>query len=232
MEKYSKNLGYSYSYGAFSTIELIKNKPEYVREVHYSKNTNNELINKIKKICSKKNINLIQSDLDFVKITDKKNTFIIGVFDKYKSEISEGKHIVLVSPTDHGNFGTIIRTALGYDFKDIVVIKPQIEIFNPKVIRASMGSIFSINISIFDNLDSYLKEYGNRDIFTFYPHSETKLKEIKKPSETFSLVFSNEKSDLDPIYRKTTKPLSIKTNKVIESLDITITVSLALNHFK
>ncbi len=232
MKVYNKELNYSYSYGAFSTIELINNRTDHVKEVYYSKRANEGLVNRLHELCSEKHIKLIESDLDFFKITQKKNTFVIGVFYKYESKISNGKHIVLLHADDYGNLGTIIRTALGYGFNDIALISPQIDTFNPKVIRSSMGAIFSINTSVFDSLESYMNLYDDRDIFTFYNEAQSRLKDIKNTSKKFSLVFPNNKNDLDPIYKTRTKPLFIKTSKAVDSLDITITVSLALNHFK
>ena len=49
-------------------------------------------------------------------------------------------HIVLVNPSDMGNLGTIIRTAVGFGFTDIGIISPAVDAYNPKVIRGSMGS--------------------------------------------------------------------------------------------
>ena len=54
-----------------------------------------------------------------------------------------------------GNLGTILRSCLGFGMKDIAIIKPGVDIFDPKVVRASMGSIFSLNISYFNSFEDY-----------------------------------------------------------------------------
>ncbi|MGM9857752.1 MAG: TrmH family RNA methyltransferase [Bacilli bacterium] len=46
---------------------------------------------------------------------------------------------------DPGNLGTIIRTALAFSFKDIILSPHCCSIYNPKVIAASQGAIFFIN---------------------------------------------------------------------------------------
>ncbi len=44
---------------------------------------------------------------------------------------------------DPGNLGTILRTALSADVKQIILTKGTVDLYNPKVLRSSMGSIFS-----------------------------------------------------------------------------------------
>lgn len=52
----------------------------------------------------------------------KENTYVIGVFEKYVTDLSwEESHIVLVNPGDSGNLGTILRTGLGFGFRDYAI---------------------------------------------------------------------------------------------------------------
>ncbi len=47
---------------------------------------------------------------------------------------------------DPGNMGTIIRTADSAGVDAIIALKGCVDIYNPKVIRSTMGSIFDVNI--------------------------------------------------------------------------------------
>jgi TrmH family RNA methyltransferase len=51
--------------------------------------------------------------------------------------------LVLDGIQDPGNLGTILRTALAADVKQIILTKGTVDLFNPKVLRSSMGAIFS-----------------------------------------------------------------------------------------
>lgn len=51
--------------------------------------------------------------------------------------------LVLDDIQDPGNLGTIIRTALAADVRQIVLTKGTVDLFNPKVLRSTMGTIFS-----------------------------------------------------------------------------------------
>ncbi len=74
-------------------------------------------------------------------------------------------HIVLVNPSNSGNLGTIIRSMVGFGIYDLAIIKPAVDIFDLKTIRASMGAIFNIRFSYFDSFSDYSKEYKNN----YYP---------------------------------------------------------------
>ena len=60
-----------------------------------------------------------------------------------------------------GNMGTIIRTADWFGIRNIVCSDDCVEIWNPKVIQATMGSIFRMNI-IETDLEAYLNENKNQ----------------------------------------------------------------------
>ena len=58
-------------------------------------------------------------------------------------ELDDANHVVLVNPGDMGNMGTIIRTMLGFNYSNLAIIKPGVDVFDPRVIRASMGALFN-----------------------------------------------------------------------------------------
>lgn len=77
-----------------------------------------------------------------------KNVYVIGIFDKPDINVESGKsHVVLVNPSDSGNLGTILRTGLEFGFRDYVIIKPSVDIYDKKTIRSLMDT-FSCSINI------------------------------------------------------------------------------------
>lgn len=75
-----------------------------------------------------------------------------------------GFQIVLDDIRDPGNLGTIIRLADWYGISDIICSETTAEFYNPKVISASMGSIFRINLFRRD-LKEFLSENKQRKIY-------------------------------------------------------------------
>ena len=68
----------------------------------------------------------------------------------------EGMMLALDGIANPGNMGTIIRTAEWFGVKNIVCSEDCVEIWNPKVIQATMGSLFRMNV-VSTDLESYLR---------------------------------------------------------------------------
>ncbi len=108
---------------------------------------------------SLKNIKIIkENDLKFISSLKNPNQ-IIAVFEKkhmslnYK-ELTKNVHIFLENITNPGNLGSIIRTCDWFGIKNIICSNDSVDIYNPKVIQSSMGSLSRVTVS-----------YVNKDVF-------------------------------------------------------------------
>ncbi|MDE7028909.1 MAG: RNA methyltransferase [Lachnospiraceae bacterium] len=71
--------------------------------------------------------------------------------------------VLLEDLQDPGNLGTILRAGEGAGVDGIIMTRQTVDLFNPKVIRATMGSIYRMPFFVVDNLGTaiaYLKEKG------------------------------------------------------------------------
>jgi TrmH family RNA methyltransferase len=131
-----------------------------------------------------------------------------------------------------GNMGTIIRTLTGFGLNDLAVISPGVDIFDPKVIRASMGSIFKINFKYYDNFEIYRQESRERKIYTFMLDGAKSLKKIEHDKkDVFSLVFGNEATGLDKSFAQLGTSVLIQHTNRIDSLNLPIAASIAMYEF-
>ena len=227
--KYKKAFDYSYSLGAFPTIELLRNKNEYVEKVLiHSTFTSEEVLNEINSLVSKDKI--LISDKLINKLSDKENIFVIGVFRKYEKELDNDNHLVLDRPSNMGNLGTIIRSSLGFNIHNIAIIRPGVDMFDPKVIRSSMGSLFSVNVEYFGSLEEYIKKYPKHTLYKFMLQASKSLRDEEFNKYPVSLVFGNEATGIDPKYLDENS-LIIKHSNKIDSLNITNAVSIALYEY-
>ncbi len=64
--------------------------------------------------------------------------------------------VVMDRIQDPGNLGTILRTAIAAGVTSIVVTKGTVDLYNPKVLRATAGSLFRCRIYYVDDYDSLL----------------------------------------------------------------------------
>lgn len=78
------------------------------------------------------------------------------VAQKIKVEAQSDLTLVLDGIQDPGNMGTIIRTADWFGITEIICSKETVDVYNPKVVQSTMGSINRVNVTYTD-LVSYLK---------------------------------------------------------------------------
>jgi len=73
--------------------------------------------------------------------------------------------MLLESLRDPGNLGTVIRSAAALSMERLIISADSAELYNPKTVRASMGTLFGMNIDIVDSLPraaETLKVLGRR----------------------------------------------------------------------
>ncbi|MCI9049065.1 MAG: TrmH family RNA methyltransferase [Coprobacillus sp.] len=231
MKIYKKSDDTSYTLGVFPTIELLKTRPQdVVRVVVHSSIEKNSGYPIIQELCQKHHIHIDIHDKTIDKLSPKNNCFAIAVFKKYENFIVEGNHVVLVHPMDMGNMGTIMRTMLGFGYQNLVIVRPAVDVFDPKVIRSSMGAIFHLNIQYYDDFMTYYDKFKNHE---FYPLMLKGAKNIHKVSTNHihSLVFGNESSGLPDEYLAYGQSVFIPHTTSIDSLNLSMALGLTLFHF-
>lgn len=235
IKTYKKEADYSYTLGAFPTFELIDAMPECVEEiiVHSSFTDRDRLEEKAGRIPVVENNKLIS------KLSDKENVYVIGVFKKFSCELDpERRHIVLVNPGNMGNLGTIIRTACGFGYYDLAVIEPAADVFNPKTVRASMGSLFRIRHEKFADFGEYAKRFcsgsesAGRRLYPFMLDGSCSLRDADMPGDDrFSLIFGNEATGLPAEFSGYGQPVRIEQTEFVDSLNLTIAAGIGMYVF-
>lgn len=133
-------------------------------------------------------------------LTDTENPQgILGVAkfnDTKYEELLKGKNkfvIILDELQDPGNVGTIIRTADAFGASGVVLTNNCVDVYNPKVVRATMGSLFHIPIVFADNKIDIISRFKNDDI-TIYSTSLEGEKYIHETdlTENIAIIIGNE----------------------------------------
>ena len=232
LTKYNKNNDYSYTFGIFPTFELVKNRAERVIKIILSSKLKiSEDVKNLLNLCEKKNIRIEYDDRVINRVADKENCFVVGVFEKYETKFDiTDRNLVLFNPSDMGNMGTIMRTMLGFGISNLIIIKPAVDHFNPKVIRASMGAIFSLNILEFDSIGSYLERSKNKKYF-FMLKGNNILGKFEIKDKKYDLIFGNEASGLPENLLNYDESVVIKHTNKIDSLNLPISIGIALYEF-
>ena len=82
----------------------------------------------------------------------------------------QGVYLVLEDIQDPGNLGTIFRTAEGAGASGIIMTKGCADLFNPKVVRSTMGSIYRVPFFVTDDIEQTISLVKNAQIEVFAAH--------------------------------------------------------------
>ena len=89
------------------------------------------------------------------------------------SDLLQGDHthlLILESVQDPGNLGTMVRTGEGAGITGIIMNKTTVDLFNPKTIRSTMGSIYRVPYLITEHLPDLLDELHKENIRLYAAH--------------------------------------------------------------
>jgi RNA methyltransferase, TrmH family len=135
--------------------------------------------------------------------------------------------IVLESIEKPGNLGAILRTADAAGVDGVIICDAQTDIFNPNVIRSSLGCLFSVKIAICDR-EKYFEWAKNMKL-------STKLASVQATNPYYkanlkggiSMVFGTEAGGLSPAwYEHAFEGLKIPMEGMIDSLNVAASVAI------
>lgn len=144
----------------------------------------------------------------------------------------EKRYLLLDQLQDPGNVGTILRTALALGYKNILLSKDCVDLYNDKVIRATQGALFHLNISIVD-LRKEIIELKKAGVHVY----ATSLKNAKgiddfKKEEKMAFIMGNEGNGVaEDIIDLSDGSLYIPIDS-IESLNVAIASAIVMYQFK
>lgn len=154
---------------------------------------------------------------------------IIGICKKMNEKELGNKILVLDEIQDPGNLGTIIRSGVAFNVDTIVLSKNGVDVYNPKVIRATQGMIFNINIIIRD-LESFIPELKNNGykIYGTRVDNGKNIKNIEKIEKTCIIMGNEGKGVSKSILDMCDEYIYIDMNASCESLNVAVATSIIL----
>ncbi|MDA3861258.1 MAG: RNA methyltransferase [Melioribacteraceae bacterium] len=151
---------------------------------------------------------------------------------RYVDETREGTIVALENISDPGNVGTIIRTCDWFGIKDIIISSNSVDIYNPKVIRSTMGSLFHINIHVSENIYATFKalQKNGKSVICTDMNGESIYGFSKNKSSI--LVFSNEaKGPTEELLEITDATITIPKFGKAESLNVATAAGVIISEF-
>lgn len=138
--------------------------------------------------------------------------------------------LILESLQDPGNLGTILRTAEGAGVSGILMTRDTVDIYNPKTIRSTMGSIYRIPFLYTDHMKDMIEEVKKSGITVFAAHlkgaKEYYLEDYRKPT---AFLIGNEGNGLsEELARTADHYIKIPMSGKVESLNAAVASSVLM----
>jgi TrmH family RNA methyltransferase len=143
--------------------------------------------------------------------------------------------IVLDSIQDPGNLGTIIRAAAWFGIKNIICSPDSVDVYNPKVVQASMGALLHVNVYYHDLIELLIAARTNR-ISVFGTLLEGESIYSHKLDNKGIILFGNESKGISDeimpyITQKIMIPKFSSARQGIDSLNVSMAASVICSEF-
>lgn len=207
--------------------ELLQAVPYNVQEVYAVKEW-------IKDNAYLRTTNLIEvTEQELGKISQLKTpNQVLAVVKKFEagSEVDIKGKISLLLDTiqDPGNLGTIIRTADWFGVHQVICSKDCADVYNPKVVQATMGSLARVNV-FYTDLPEWLRQQKDICIYATMLEGKdvTKMNAIKEGL----IIFGNESKGIsDEIIELVNEKITIPKKGKAESLNAAVALGIVLAH--
>lgn len=234
LEPYSRKLDYSYQLGVFPALMLLEARPECAqRLLLHPDGLENEGVVKLRRICAALGVREELAERVLRRESKKDNCYAGLVFGKYQCDLDPAlSHAVLCQISDAGNAGTAMRSLLGFGIRDVAVVKPCVDVFDPHVLRASMGAFFKLRVRVYDSFDDYRAEFPDRPLYPFMLDASKPLNDVARAAvPPFSLVFGNEQTGLPAVFSTYGQAVRIPQSDEIDSLNLAVAVSVGTYAF-
>ena len=138
--------------------------------------------------------------------------------------------LVLENLQDPGNLGTMMRTAEGAGVSGVLLSRGCVDIYNPKTIRSTMGSIYRVPFLYTDNLLEDLERLHDKGITTYAAHlkGEGYYDEVSYKEPTAFLIGNEGNGLSDEVAEKAKQYIKIPMKGQLESLNAAVAAAILM----
>ncbi len=208
--------------------ELLEAKNTSVTEVYALPDWINEQKNLLDGVTC---IEITPADLERISqlTTPNKVLALVKQFDNTPAAAAKGMiTLALDNIQDPGNLGTIVRIADWFGISQVVCTDDTADIYNPKVVQSTMGSIARVRVG-YTHLAQWLKEQTGMKIYATTLDGQD-IRSMKKIEEGI-VVIGNEAKGISPeILQLATEMISIPKKGDAESLNAAVATGIIVSH--
>ena len=162
------------------------------------------------------------------KISDMESiTPYYGICKKINNNNIGNRLILLDNIQDPGNLGTIIRSAVAFNFDTVVISDDSVDLYNPKVIRSTKGMLFNTDIMIV-KLNEFIDTLKDYKIYGTSVINGKNVKDVEIPKKCAFIIGNEGHGISKEISDKCNDFIYIKMNKKCESLNAGVSASIIM----
>jgi TrmH family RNA methyltransferase len=137
--------------------------------------------------------------------------------------------LILDQIRDPGNLGVMLRTAEAAGAGGLFLLKGSVELLNPKVVRATAGSIFRFPVLTDQRPDSLIDDLKRAGVTVFATDVKGKLFSEMDYSKPHAFLLGNEAFGIDPdVLAKADQTISIPMEEPVNSLNVAVATGILL----
>ena len=156
---------------------------------------------------------------------------VLGLFKKPFPNAPIDPHGILLM-LDHiqdpGNLGTIVRTADWFGVSQVICSRDSADIFNPKTVQATMGSIGRVRVHYFDNLVAFLAAHPALKSFATIPDGNKSVP-ASEVREGIIIIGNESRGISEDLLKAATHSLHIPRKGGAESLNAAVATGIILS---
>ncbi|MEO6453548.1 MAG: RNA methyltransferase [Ginsengibacter sp.] len=156
---------------------------------------------------------------------------VVGIFYKKQADefvLQQKLNLMLDDIQDPGNMGTIIRIADWFNIKNIICSENCVEMYNPKVVQASMGSIARVNV-FYKKLEEFIIENKEIDVYAASLNGKS-LYSLNNITTGLILIGNESKGINREVLNLVTDQIIIPRYGGAESLNAAVATGIILSH--
>ncbi len=148
-------------------------------------------------------------------------------FEDFQSD----KVLILDGMKDPGNLGTLVRTADWFGFRQIFCAPGTVDLFNPKTVQSTMGSLARVQVFYLDNEEIFLRLENHYSLASAEMRG-TDYRDFK-PAKRLALILGNESHGVSEFWKGRSENITILKNEKsgAESLNAAIAGGILMSHF-
>jgi RNA methyltransferase, TrmH family len=227
-KKFRDENGVFIAEGPKVVTELLQSREFVCRQIFATNNWLNENGKMLQQHAGIEVIEIKDFELEKISLLTTPNN-VLAVFTKKNQLIPTNckDKITLVLDTlqDPGNLGTIIRTADWFGIENIICTTTCADMYNPKVVQSTMGSLARVNI-VYTNVEEWL---SNTPIKKYAAALQGKnIKSIKKVEEAIIIIGNEGKGISNGILQFVDEKITIPKTGEAESLNAAVATGIIL----